>query len=60
MLLADPKTKRQMTPEQSAFLGEVVSNLKVTHQDRLVRLQLDLTPAMLAAAAPVSAASAPR
>lgn len=49
MVLADPKTKRQITPEESVFLGEVVDNLKVTRQDRLVRMQLDLTPQMLAA-----------
>ena len=52
MVLADPKTKRQMTPEQSNFLQEVVNDLKVTHQDRLVRLHLELTPEMLAAANP--------
>jgi len=51
LVLADPKTKRQMTPEQTMFLQKVVNDLKVTQQDRLVRLQLELTPDMLATAA---------
>ena len=61
MMLADPKTKRQMTAEQATFLQEVASNLKVTHQDRLVRLQLELTPEMLAEpTSPNAAATTPK
>ena len=61
MMLAGPKTKRQMTAEQATFLQEVASNLKVTHQDRLVRLQLELTPEMLAEpTSPNAAATTPK
>jgi hypothetical protein len=47
MALSDPKTRRQMTKEQSAFLTALVDELKVSHQDKWVRLTLDITPAML-------------
>lgn len=49
MTLSDPKTRRQMNPEQAAFLRAVVNQLKVSHQDKWVRLTLDLTPQMLGA-----------
>jgi hypothetical protein len=45
--LADPKTRRQMTPEQAAFLAALASQVKVSHQDRWVRLTLGVTPEML-------------
>lgn len=45
--LSDPKTRRQMTKEQAAFLTALVSQVKVTHQDRWVRLTLGVTPEML-------------
>ena len=48
--LANPKTRRQMTPQQATFLDTLVREVKVTHQDRWVRLTLDVTPAMLAPA----------
>jgi hypothetical protein len=60
MVLADPKTKRQMTPEQGLFLQRVVNDLKVTHQDRVVRLQLELTPELLTVANPPAATPAKR
>ncbi len=47
VVLADPKTRREMTKEQAAFLSAVLNQAKLTHQDRWVRLTLDLTPAML-------------
>jgi hypothetical protein len=47
MALADPKTRRQMTPEQAAFLAALARQVKVTHQDRWVRLTLAVTPEML-------------
>jgi hypothetical protein len=47
MALADPKTRRQMTAEQAAFLTALASRVKVTHQDRWVRLRLGVTPEML-------------
>jgi hypothetical protein len=49
MTLSDPKTRRQMNQEQAAFLRAVVNQLKVSHQDKWVRLTLDLTPQMLGA-----------
>ncbi|HKV04256.1 MAG TPA: hypothetical protein VJO53_03995 [Candidatus Acidoferrales bacterium] len=48
MALADPKTLRQMTKPQAAFLTALVNQVKVSHQDRWVRLTLDITPEMLA------------
>jgi hypothetical protein len=47
MALSDPKTRRQMTKEQAAFLAALASQAKVTHQDRWVRLTLGVTPEML-------------
>ncbi|MGH9714447.1 MAG: hypothetical protein ACRD5M_14205 [Candidatus Acidiferrales bacterium] len=49
MALSDPKTRRQMTQEQAAFLRAVINQVKVTHQDKWVRLTLDITPEMLGA-----------
>ncbi len=45
--LSDPKTRRQMTKEQAAFLTALASQVKVRHQDRWVRLTLAVTPKML-------------
>jgi hypothetical protein len=45
--LADPKTRGKMTKEQAAFLIALANQVKVTHQDRWVRLSLEITPAML-------------
>ena len=45
--LSDPKTLRQMTAEQAAFLTTLASQVKVTHQDRWVRMTLGVTPEML-------------
>jgi hypothetical protein len=50
MALSDPNTRRQMTREQIAFLEALVNQAKITHQNKLVRLVLDITPAMLNAA----------
>jgi hypothetical protein len=49
MALSDPKTRAQlqMTPEQIALLQAFVKEAQVTHQDRWVRISLDVTPAML-------------
>ncbi|MGH9745187.1 MAG: hypothetical protein ACRD59_03620 [Candidatus Acidiferrales bacterium] len=47
MALYDPKTLRQMTKEQAAFLKAFIRQLKVTREDRDVRLRLDITPQML-------------
>lgn len=48
--LADPKTRRQMTPQESSFLDALIREAKITHDDRYVRLVLDVTPQMLGAA----------
>jgi hypothetical protein len=47
MALSDPNTRRQMTKEQIAFLEALVNQAKITHQNKLVRLVLDITPATL-------------
>jgi hypothetical protein len=47
MALADPKARAQMTKEQLALLGPLLNEAKLTHQDRIVRLTLDVTPEML-------------
>ena len=59
MALSDPNTRRQMTKEQIAFLEALVNQAKITQQNKLVRLVLDITPAMLNAA-PSRAAAPPR
>jgi hypothetical protein len=56
--LANPKTRRQMNQEQAAFLLAVVHQVKVGHQDKSVRLTLDVTPEMLGAR--TNAADPPR
>lgn len=47
MALSDPKTRREMTRDQAAFATALLGQAKITHQDRWVRLTLDVTPAML-------------
>ena len=47
--LADPKTRSQMTPSQISLLETLINKTTIAHQDRAVRLSLDLTPAMLGA-----------
>ena len=47
MALADPKARGQMTKQQAALLVAVLNQAKLTHQDRIVRLTLDVTPAIL-------------
>ena len=47
MALADPKTRAQMSREQSAFLNAFLRQAKISHQDRWVRISLEVTPAML-------------
>lgn len=47
MALSDPKTRRQMSREQLALLTALLSQAKLSHQDRWVRLSLDVTPTML-------------
>jgi hypothetical protein len=47
MALSDPKTRGDMTREQAALLMAILNQAKVSHQDRWVRLTLDLTPSVL-------------
>ncbi len=59
MAFADPKTRRQMNREQAAFLDAVIRNVKITYQDRWVRISLDVTPDMLGAHSSVPSAPLP-
>jgi hypothetical protein len=58
MALSTPDAKRQMTREQIDFLNALLSDAKITHRDKLVRLNFTITRDMLAAA-PTRTASAP-
>jgi hypothetical protein len=58
--IGDPQTRRRMTPEQMAFLEQVIQKLQVNHQDRWVRLTLDITPQMLGGGPRVHSTPAPR
>ena len=49
LALADPKTRRQMTPAQLSLLETLIKKTEISHEDRIARLSLDLTPAMLGA-----------
>jgi hypothetical protein len=57
--LNDPKTRRQMTKEQAAFLAAIINQIKVNRQDKWVRLTLDITPTMVGAPQSASVAPAP-
>jgi len=59
MALSDPKTLQQMTKEQAAFVQALIRKLKITRQDRWVRLRLDITPEMLGATHHASTAPSP-
>jgi hypothetical protein len=47
MALSDPKTRREMSRDQAALLTAFISQAKITHQDRWVRLSFEMTPTML-------------
>jgi len=47
MALHDPKMRGQMTRQQAAFLAAILTQTKVVHQDKWVRLSLQITPQML-------------
>lgn len=49
MSLSDPKTREQMqmTREEAAFVEALLKEAKLSHQERWVRISLDLTPPML-------------
>jgi hypothetical protein len=48
--LKDPKERGNMTKQQADFLSQLLAKLKVTAQDKWVRLSIALTPKMLAGA----------
>jgi len=47
--LSNPKTSRQLTDEQGAFLEGLLRESRIIRQDRWVRLTFDITPQMLGA-----------
>jgi hypothetical protein len=51
-----------MTRQQAAFLAALLAQTKVAHQDKFVRLSLQITPEMLGApkARPAALVSPPR
>jgi len=49
--LKDPKARGNMTKQQADFLSTLLAKVKVTPQDKWVRLSIALTPKMLASAA---------
>jgi hypothetical protein len=59
MALSDPKTRRQMTQTQIAFLNALISDAEISHQDTWVRLKIAITPEMLGAAPVAASTSAP-
>jgi hypothetical protein len=59
MALSDPKTRRQMTKEQAAFLNALISDAKISYADTWVRLKFTITPEMLGEALAAASTSAP-
>jgi hypothetical protein len=49
MALSDPKVRRQMTKDQYVFLEALIDRASITHQNKMVRLTLEISPTMLAA-----------
>ncbi len=49
LALSNPKTSRQLTNEQGAFLAGLLRQSRISRQDRWVRLTFDITPQMLGA-----------
>jgi len=49
LALSNPKTSRQLTEEQGAFLEGLLRESRISRQDRWVRLTFDITPQMLGA-----------
>ncbi len=50
MALSDPHTRRQMTQDQYVFLQALLARAAINHQNKLVRITLQITPDMLSAA----------
>jgi hypothetical protein len=51
LAISDPKTKSQMTKEQAALLAALLAQVQIRQQENWVRITLEVTPQMLAAAA---------
>lgn len=47
LAISDPRTRSQMTPEQYQFARSFLKQLKISPQDRWVRLDFEITPEML-------------
>jgi hypothetical protein len=60
MALSDPRTRRQMSKEQYVFLEALINRATINHQNKIVRITLEIAPDMLAAAPPPKPAAAPR
>ena len=50
--LSDPRNRGQLTKEQLAFLQGLISHATINQQSKIVRVTLEITPDMLAAAPP--------
>ncbi|HXN26879.1 MAG TPA: hypothetical protein VN902_07130 [Candidatus Acidoferrales bacterium] len=50
MALSDPRTRSQMTKEQFTFVEALINRATINHQNKIVRITLEITPDMLAAA----------
>lgn len=50
--LSDPKTRQQMTREQAALLDTLLRTANVSHDSHWMRINLEITPAMLRPALP--------
>jgi hypothetical protein len=49
MALSDPRTRRQLTKEQYVFLEALLNRATINHQNKIVRITLEITPDMLGA-----------
>ena len=59
MAISDPSTRHQMTKEQYTFAKDFLKHVEIAHQDKWVRVTLDITPEMLSAASAASSQHAP-
>jgi hypothetical protein len=50
MALSDPRTRRQLTREQFTFFEALINRATINHQNKIVRITLEITPDMLTAA----------
>jgi hypothetical protein len=50
MALSDPRTRRQLTKEQFTFVEALLNRATINHQNKVVRITLEITPDMFTAA----------